>query len=215
MSAFPLVGGAIGGVGGLIYVGVGHLQWPVAAALFAIAGQIILTGALHEDGLADFADGLGVRGDMVTKLAAMRDSHVGVFGAVALILSITLRAALLASIPNVWAGLFALIAAASLSRATIPFAMQFLPPARPEGLAAQAGVPDFSTAALAAVLAMVISLLCVGSGPTIAAIIGACCGTALVGFTAKRVLGGYTGDVLGAIQQVAEIFILLGIASLW
>jgi adenosylcobinamide-GDP ribazoletransferase len=93
--------------------------------------------------------------------------------------------------------------------------MQFLPPARPEGLAAQAGVPDFSTAALAAVLAMVIALLSIGAGPTIAAVMGVCLGTALVGFTAKRMLGGYTGDVLGAIQQVSEIFILLAVASLW
>jgi len=215
MSAFPIVGAAVGGFGGLIYLALGHFVWPFAAALVAVVAQIVMTGALHEDGLADFADGLGARGGKEARLAAMRDSHIGVFGALALMIAVVLRAALVASIPNGLAGLGAMIAAAALSRAAIPFVMQFLPSARTDGLGALAGTPDFSVAALAAVIAIVTSLPSLGFGAALAAIAGAALGSLLVWHMARRALGGFTGDVLGAVQQMSEIGVLIAVAALW
>ena len=215
MSMFPLVGLLIGTVGGTIFWGLTHLINPLPAALIALAATILLTGALHEDGLADLADGLGARGDKILRLSVMRDPHVGSFGAVALILSIGLRATLLSSAPNGWAGLLAMIAIAALSRAAIPAVMQTLPPARTDGLGAGAGVPDFSTTALAATLGLIIVLLCLGFAPTLTALIGTIAGTVAIGWVARSTLGGYTGDVLGAVQQMAEIGAFIGVASQW
>ena len=215
MSMFPLVGAAIGGFGGGLYLLCTHIVWPLPAALIAIAAMILVTGALHEDGLADFADGLGARGDKETRLAVMRDPHVGVYGTLAVVLTVLLRAALLSTAPSGWAGLEALVAAAALSRAAIPAAMQLLPPARTDGLGAGAGVPDFTVAALSAALAIALSLITVGFGATLLALVGTIIASGLIGVIAKRALGGFTGDVLGAVQQASEIAILIAVASLW
>jgi len=215
MSMFPLVGAAIGGFGGVIYLVCSHIVWPLPASVIAIAGMVLVTGALHEDGLADFADGLGARGDKETRLAAMRDPHVGVYGTLAVGLAILLRVALLSSAPSGWAGLGALVAAASLSRAAIPAAMQLLPPARADGLGAGAGVPDFTVAALSTAIAITLSLITVGFGATLLGLLGTVIASALIGLIAKRALGGFTGDVLGAVQQASELFILIAVASQW
>ena len=215
MSMFPLVGALVGLLGGLVYAGTTHFLPTLAAALMALTATIVLTGALHEDGLADLADGLGARGDVATRLSVMRDPHVGAFGTVALILSVGLRASLLSSAPGGWSGMLALAAAAALSRAAIPAVMQTLPPARSDGLGAGAGVPDFSTAATAAFLALVLALVCMGFAAGIAATVGTVAGAAAIAWISRRTLGGYTGDVLGAVQQLAEIGALMGIASQW
>lgn len=215
MSMFPLVGAAIGSFGGLIFLSASHFLGALPSALLSVAAMIIVTGALHEDGLADLADGLGAKGDKDLRLRVMRDPHVGTFGTLALVLSILLRGALLSAAPGGWTGMLTLIAAAALSRAAIPAAMQTMPPARSDGLGAGAGVPDFTVAALAAVIAINITLLCVGFAATLAAILGTAAGAALIGVTAKRTLGGFTGDVLGAIQQMSEIGILIAVACLW
>ena len=215
MSMFPLVGAAIGAFGGGLYVLASHILWPLPAALIAVSAMIVMAGALHEDGLADFADGLGARGDRDFRLLVMRDPHVGVFGALAVAISVLLRAALLSSSAGAWDGLMALIAAGALSRAAIPALMQTLPPARADGLGAAAGVPDVTTVALGAFIAIDISLLSVGFGPTLIALMATILGAAAIGLTAKRALGGFTGDVLGAVQQICEIAALIGVFSRW
>ena len=93
---FPAVGALVGAVGGLVLWGAGGAVPPLAAALLAVAAQVLLTGGLHEDGLADVADGFGGGRDRERRLAIMRDSRIGTYGALALVLGVGLRVALLA-----------------------------------------------------------------------------------------------------------------------
>jgi adenosylcobinamide-GDP ribazoletransferase len=214
MTAFPVVGAAIGAAAGLVFV-VGDAVLPsVVAALLAVLAGILATGALHEDGLADSADGLGARGDRERRLEVMRDSRTGAFGVVALMFSVLLRVACVAEAPSGWAGLGALVAAAALSRGLIPALMQVLPPARADGLGAGAGTPDISVAAIAAGLGLIFTFAGLGTGAAVATV---CAGLAVaaVAALARRLLGGYTGDVLGAAQQAAEIAILVAAAGVW
>ena len=138
--AFPLVGAGIGGVAAFAFLlaqllGLG--DWP--AALLTVLASIVLTGALHEDGLADTADGLIGGHDRDQRLMIMRDSRHGTFGVIAIVFSVLLRTAALAGIGEpIYAGL-ALIAAHAASRAALPFAMRALAPARAEGLGADGG----------------------------------------------------------------------------
>ena len=148
--AFPLAGLLVGGVAALIYgfaIDLG-LSALIAAAL-AVAGAMLLTGALHEDGLADFADGLGVRGGPAERLAAMRASGIGSFGTLALIFSVLLRVAALAALVGPAGVGPALISAHAGARALLPWAMHGQPRARADGLAVGAGRPSGKVAVAA------------------------------------------------------------------
>ena len=140
--AFPLAGLLVGGVAALIYgfaIDLG-LSALLAAAL-AVASAMLLTGALHEDGLADFADGLGVRGGPAERLAAMRASGIGSFGTLALVFSVLLRVAALAALVGPAAVGPALIGAHAGARALLPWAMHGQPQARADGLRSASAVP--------------------------------------------------------------------------
>ncbi|MEK9662411.1 MAG: adenosylcobinamide-GDP ribazoletransferase, partial [Alphaproteobacteria bacterium] len=121
MSCFPLVGAAIGTAGGLVLLLAGWLGIPVSVAvLMAHAAIVWLTGALHEDGLADVADGFGGGADRDAKLAIMRDSRIGSYGVLALVAGFALKAAALIAIAQAagaWVAIAALVAAAAWSRA--------------------------------------------------------------------------------------------------
>jgi adenosylcobinamide-GDP ribazoletransferase len=208
--AFPLVGAGIGGLAAFAFLLVQLLglgDWP--AAVLALLAGIVLTGALHEDGLADTADGLIGGHDRDERLAIMRDSRHGTFGVVAIVLSVLLRAAALAEPGEaVHAGL-ALIAAHAASRAALPVAMRALAPARADGLGAAAGRPRMPLALWALAIGLLVTLAALG--PKRGAIAFGLAGAAvfILGVLAHRRIGGYTGDVLGAFQQIAEIAILL------
>ena len=212
--AFPLVGAGIGAVVASAFflaqlLGLG--DWP--AALLAVLAGLALTGALHEDGLADAADGLIGGHDREQRLAIMRDSRHGTFGVSAIVFSVLLRAAALAGIGEmVHAGL-ALIAAHAASRALLPLAMRGLAPARTDGLGAMAGVPSAWPAGVALAIGLLISLAALG--PARGAVAFALTGAAVAasGALAHRRIGGHTGDVLGAFQQVGEIVMLLSAAA--
>jgi adenosylcobinamide-GDP ribazoletransferase len=181
--------------------------------VISVLAGLALTGALHEDGLADTADGfLGGR-DRAEKLAILRDSRHGTYGVLALVLSVLLRAAALADIGDVIHGALALIAAHAASRAALPAAMWGLAPARPDGLGAQAGTPRASGAIAAAVIGMAIALAALGPGRGALAL--GLAGVFVFGMAelARRQIGGYTGDVLGAFQQTGEIVMLLVAAA--
>lgn len=214
MAWFPVVGLAVGGLGGAVFWAAHTVLPPLVAALLAVLTTVLVTGALHEDGLADSADGLGARGDKDRRLEVMRDSRSGSYGVVAMIFSIGLRTAALAAAPTAWAGCAALIAAHALSRAMIPAAMQIMPAARPDGLGASAGIPDATRAAAAAVIGAGVTLLCLGFAAPLAVLAALAVSGAVV-HVARRMIGGFTGDVLGAIQQVSEIAILLAAAGAW
>ena len=215
MAVFPVIGALIGGGAGLVFVGAFSLVPPLAAALLALAAAMLLTGALHEDGLADFADGLGARGGREQRLEVMRDSRSGAFGVLALVFSVGLRASLLAAAPSGWAGLAALAAAGALSRAMVPVAMQAMAPARADGLGARAGVPDASVAALSMVLALLVAVGGMGLSVALGAVVLALVAAISIGWLARGAFGGYTGDVLGAIVQGVELAVLLAAAAGW
>lgn len=213
MRTFPLVGAGLG-------LGAAAVAWAAAlalpalpAALLAVLALVLATGALHEDGLADLADGLGARGGRERRLEVMRDSRTGAFGVLALIFSVGLRASALAATPAGWSQVAALVAAAALSRALIPAAMQVMGPARPDGLGAGAGCPDATIAATAGAIGLLVCLAGLGLSGTLAALLAALAAGGAIVWTARRALGGFTGDVLGAVQQGAEIAVLLAAAG--
>jgi adenosylcobinamide-GDP ribazoletransferase len=164
---------------------------------------------LHEDGLADTVDGLCGGGDRETKLAIMRDSRLGAFGGLALMLSVALRAAALAQLGEALHAALALIAAHAASRALLPMAMRLSAPARAEGLAAAAGRPGSAAAIAAVVIGAAIALAALGPTRGAFALGLAAVAVAAAAMLARRQIGGHTGDILGACQQVAEIVILL------
>ena len=212
--AFPLVGTGIGGAAALAFLLaqlIGLASWP--AASIAVLAGIALTGALHEDGLADTADGFFGGRDREEKLAILRDSRHGTYGVLAIVLSLLLRAAALAGIGDaIHAGL-ALIAAHAASRAALPTAMMGLTPARRDGLGAMAGTPRAGGVIAAALIGAATALAALGPARGAMAL----CLTGVIVFAlaelARRQIGGYTGDVLGAFQQVGEIAILLAASA--
>ena len=211
--AFPLVGAAVGLAGGSAFAlaaGLGLPPWLAATA--AVTTTVVVTGAVHEDGLSDLADGLGARPDRDAKLAAMRDSGTGPFGVIALVLALLARVAALAALAQSGLVFAALVAAAVVSRAAIVGIMRRLDPAREEGLGAGAGTPTGEGTVIALGLGAAIALLVVGPGTGLIPIAAALAALGM-GVLAERQLGGYTGDVLGAIQQVTEIAFLVALVA--
>ena len=212
--AFPIVGLAIGAIGGIAYAVARGLALPaLAAALIAVAATALVTGALHEDGLADTADGFGGGATREAKLDIMRDSRIGTFGVLALIFSIGLRSTAIAEIGLRWHVFAALIAAHALSRGVLPAAMRRLDPARADGLGAAAGRPEQNQVLIALAVGLVIAVIATGLRAGLSAAIAASIVAAAVGWLALRQIGGQTGDVLGAIEQGAEAAALLAAAA--
>jgi adenosylcobinamide-GDP ribazoletransferase len=213
--AFPVVGVAIGGFGGVVYaVAAAVGLTPLVAATLAVAALAAFTGALHEDGLADTVDGLGGGADAEAKLRIMRDSRLGGFGAVALILVLVGRVAALDALAQPALVAAALVAAGAVSRAVVVGVMAALDPARDDGLGAAAGKPTTDIAALAITIALVVALIVLSAGTALAVLV--CVGVAGGGLAwlARRQIGGHTGDVLGAVQQVTEITTLVVAAAI-
>jgi adenosylcobinamide-GDP ribazoletransferase len=212
--AFPLVGAGIGGIIALTFfvaelIGCSAL---VAAAL-ALPVGIGLTGAFHEDGLADTADGFGGGPDREAKLAIMRDSRHGSFGILALTFSVGLRVAALATIGDPLHAGLALVAAHAASRGALPLAMLALAPARQDGLGFTAGRPSRAVALIAALIGIAIALAAMGPAQGGAALLLGAAAIVAAAMLARRQIGGYTGDVLGAFQQIGEIVMLLVAAA--
>jgi adenosylcobinamide-GDP ribazoletransferase len=212
--AFPVIGLVIGAAGGSAYAIASALALPaLAAALIAVATTALITGALHEDGLADTADGFGGGATREAKLDIMRDSRIGTFGVIALIVSIGLRSAAVADIGLRWHVFAALIAAHALSRGVLPAAMHRLDPARDDGLGAGAGRPEQNQVFIALAIALAIAVAAIGLRSGLSAAIVAAIVAMAIGWLAQRQIGGQTGDVLGAIEQGAETAALLAAAA--
>jgi adenosylcobinamide-GDP ribazoletransferase len=212
--AFPLVGAGVGAVAAIVFVAAEllGLATPIAAPLAVFAG-ILLTGAFHEDGLADTADGFGGGRDAAAKLAIMRDSRHGTYGILALIGSVGLRAAAIAVLASPLDAGMALVAAHVVSRAALPPLMRSLQSARPDGLAAAAGTPSRAAALISGVFGIAIALIFLGPGRGATALILTGIAVATMAVLARRQIGGYTGDVLGAFEQIGEIAMLLVAAA--
>jgi len=212
--AFPLVGALLAALVAACFSLLLALGAPgLLAAVVAIGVGIALTGALHEDGLADMLDGLGARGDQDARLATMRDSRIGTYGVLGLLLVQLTRIAALSSLPPLQA-LMALLAAMALGRAAMAITMNLLPLARSRGAAAQAGVARGSDARKALAIGVLIAVVASGFGglplAQLLLVIAAGLGAAwLVMRRARASFGGYTGDVLGATCAVTETAALL------
>lgn len=214
-AMIPLAGAAIGCGPALVLLAASALGVPpILAGAFAVASLVATTGALHEDGLGDCADGFGGGATRERKLAIMRDSRIGTFAACAIALSLLIRVEALAHLaahsPARAAG--ALIASAALSRAFCLWPLALLPPARGDGLGAGAGRPRAGDLALAFLIACAIGAALAGRAILPAAAFAGVAALAVTGL-AWRQIGGQTGDVAGAVQQVAEIACLTLFAS--
>ncbi len=192
---------------------------PLMAALLALTVQTITTGALHEDGLSDTADGLGGGKDRERALVIMKDSRIGTYGAAALILSFGLRGAALAALARhlqpLDAGI-AILATAALSRGAMVWHWYALPPAKPDGIAASAGRPDGDAMQLALIAALGLAILLVGPALGVPALVACLLATGAATFLAttyiRQKLSGHTGDTIGATQQICEIASLCTLA---
>ncbi len=212
--AWPVVGALVGflaAAGAGIVLLLGFSEW--IASGVALAVLIILTGAMHEDGLADCADGFWGAYDPETRLNIMADSRIGTYGMIALILSLMLRWSLIDAVFTAGYLFGPLIVAAALSRVPMVVLMQWLPPARESGLSARVGRPTQDTLILSGAAALLIALLFVGFAavPAALAAAGICWG---IMWVARAKIGGQTGDVLGASQQIAEIGVLAALVIL-
>jgi len=210
---FPLVGAGIGVAIGVVDLGLLAIGLPAfAAAALALGAGALLTGALHEDGLADVVDGFGGGRDRAAKLEIMRDSRLGTYGALALVFTIAAKASALAAIPRA-AILPSLVVAHAIARVPPAFMAIWMPNARTDGLAATAGKPAAPVAATAAFIAAAISLLLLPWPEALGAALIAAAGAVFMAFLAARQIGGQTGDVLGAAEQIGETAILLLLAA--
>lgn len=208
--AFPVAGLAVGLVGAIVYAfaHAAHLP-PDAAAVFALAATILVTGAIHEDGLADAADGLGGGRGREQKLEIMRDSRIGTYGACALALSILVRWSALATIAEPASVASALLVAHAAARAQLPVFMWLVPPARSDGLSAGAGQVSPESAMVAAGLGFLCLAFGLGFGKAILGLILLSLVGLVWAWLATKQIGGQTGDILGALEQSGEIAILM------
>ncbi|MDA9480394.1 cobalamin synthase [Bradyrhizobium sp. CCBAU 65884] len=212
--ALPVAGLLVGLAGAFVYkVAIRFGLTPNIAALLALATTALITGALHEDGLADTADGLGGGRTRERKLEIMRDSRIGTYGVCALILSFGLRWSALAAIADPLLVAFALCAAHAAARAGVPAFMSLVPPARPDGLSASAGSPPGRSVAIAFALGTLALALALGPGKALVGLIVLSLAGLLLARLAVRQIGGQTGDIFGAFEQIGEILILLVAAS--
>jgi adenosylcobinamide-GDP ribazoletransferase len=202
--AWPLVGAVLGSFGAMLasaalWLGV----TPGVTAALVLALGALLTGGLHEDGLSDTADGLYGGWTRERRLEIMKDSRVGSYGVLALVLVTLARWAGLTALLVFGGHWAALVATGALSRAPMALVMALLPNARGEGFSHATGRPSQPTALVALGLGLALSALLVGWAalPMLVAALGV---GVLLSISALRRIGGQTGDILGATQQLAE-----------
>ena len=209
--AFSLVGCIVGTVGGLTAFLASDLP-SYTAALLAVAVMCALSGGLHEDGLADCADGLWSGATPQQRLAIMRDSKIGAFGVIAIVTVLSLKASAISSLLSVGEELsaaLAIVAAAAASRGLLPIAMRAFPVASKKGRAAEAGKPKTQDVIVGGIISVLIAFSMIGFSTSINGLVVGSLLAGGLGYLAVKRLGGYTGDVLGAQQQILETAILL------
>ncbi|MEN0001485.1 MAG: adenosylcobinamide-GDP ribazoletransferase [Pseudomonadota bacterium] len=188
-------------------------------AAIAIAALVIITGALHEDGLGDVADGFFATRDKGRILDIMRDPHLGTFGMLALVFSVTFRVTALTILIGQLGALsaaLALMGVEAISRAAMVWHWQALPNARPDGKADRAGQPDNAQMWQAVAMGAAIMLICMVAGSFWAPAVIALLAAAACAFWFKNMcmarIGGHTGDTIGATQQITAIAALMTLA---
>jgi adenosylcobinamide-GDP ribazoletransferase len=214
--AVPITGALIGIIGALVLaLAMSFGLAPLPAATLAIASLVLISGAMHEDGLADLCDGFGGGSTPERKLEIMRDSRIGTYGAAALVISLLLRIGTLAGLAatDLRLATTVLIAAGALSRTAGLLPLITLPPARATGAGFSAARPSQSWLRGAAVLAFIFACVPTIAGASLPRILAVIVLATLAAYAvtalARRQIGGQTGDVAGAAQQAAEIAALL------
>jgi adenosylcobinamide-GDP ribazoletransferase len=216
----PFAGMVVGMIGGLsLWIGHRLHLPPLVNGIITCALLTLVTGGLHEDGLADIADGFGGGATRARKLEIMKDSRLGTYGVLALVFSVLLKVAALSALVadfGISTAIGAVIAAASLSRGLCLLPLCLLAPARADGAAAAAARPTVSTQIFIAASGLALTLVFAGGGAfglghSILAL--ACAGLASYGLTrlAQVQIGGHTGDVAGATQHITEITFLVAL----
>lgn len=207
--AYPLVGLVVGGIA----LGVGWLFQSLGTAapitaFFVLLSMIITTGAMHEDGLADCADGFWGGWSVQRRLEIMKDSQTGTYGVIALGMSLLIRWYILSMLIDKGALVEGVLVAAVMSRAAMVAVMHRLPNARTSGLSAQTGRPT----GFATLVALGMAVLAAVAAPSVSfvwLILLSTLATAVVAAIAQAKIGGQTGDVLGSTQQLVEITVLI------
>ncbi|WP_116947944.1 adenosylcobinamide-GDP ribazoletransferase [Jiangella endophytica] len=214
---FPLVGALVGGVGLGVWWVADELAGPFVAAVAAVLATVIVTGALHEDGLADTADGLWGGATRERRLEIMRDSRLGTYGALALAGDLLLRVALVATAGSGSAA-FAdvariLLAGHVVGRAAPLVLAAWLPPARADGQGQRLGRLGAADTVVAAVTVLVVAVLTSGWW---APVVLAAAAVPVLGLrrAARRRIGGVTGDVLGAAVALTNLAVAIAVVAL-
>ncbi len=213
MRYAPLVGVLVGALSATALLLADQIWSGLLPALIALTVGVLVTGAFHEDGLADTLDGLGGASTAERRLAIMKDSRIGVYGLLGLLLTFGMKAAALGSLP-VWKAAVALIAAHAGGRGAAVVAMRLLPYVGDQGQAKlrAEGRPRLGELSLALLIALAPAVAL----PLEVGVAGWLLGggfAAMVAATAHRLIGGRTGDVLGAVEQMFELGLLLGVAA--
>jgi len=211
--AWPLVGaliGALAALGASVALALGLTAGVVAALTLALIA--LLTGALHEDGLSDSADGLFGGWTRERRLEIMKDSRIGSYGMLALMLVTLARWSALTTILAHDAQWLALIAAGALSRAPMAVIMALLPNARSSGLSHGTGRPTVAVVSVGCGSAVAIALILAG-GAVLGMLALTIAATAALAVSAQRRIGGQTGDILGAAQQLGDAACLAALAA--
>lgn len=220
MRAFPLAGALVGAVSGAVLAAAVMAGLaPLAAALAALAAGVVVSGGMHEDGLADVADGLGGR-TAERRLEIMRDPSVGAFGVMALVFAIGFQAVVLGGLittGGALAAVAALVIAHAVSRFAALMMLAMLPAARGEGSGHRAGRPGGDVVIPAAIGALVVAGVAGGAMFAPLALAGAlACGMLAAHGVIRlcgRMLGGQTGDAAGAVEVVTRLVVLGALAA--
>ncbi len=219
-DVFPVIGLVIALPAACAFF-IASLFWPPAiSAALALVILTALTGALHEDGLADCADAFFGARDVTRRLEIMKDSRIGTFGALSLVFVFALGWACLTQIAEAngtYAAMTAIFVAASASRAGLVWHWHVLPPARPDGLAASQGKPEWNAVVLAAMYSAIIAVPLVfwlfGFSTLVTVIAFAFFSSLIAMIISRAKIGGHTGDTLGFTQKITELAVFLALAS--
>jgi adenosylcobinamide-GDP ribazoletransferase len=212
IAYFPLAGLIVGGICAGVWLA-SNLVWPPGiAAVLAVAAGIAATGAFHEDGLADTADGLGGGLTREKRLLIMKDSRIGTYGTVALVTALALKVACL-SVMSPWAGAMALLMAHSCGRIVPVVASRLVPYAgETEGAKVAPMMPTGRRLGFAVASGLVPALM-IPVVPMVAALAAGTAASCWLLAKACKLIGGQTGDVLGASEQMFEVAVLLVLAG--
>jgi adenosylcobinamide-GDP ribazoletransferase len=206
---FPTAGAVIGAMVGGVGVAVWHVTTPLVAGAVAVTVGLLITGAFHEDGLGDIADAFGGGHTVERRLEIMKDSRHGTYGVAAMAASIVIRVAALGSMPGPVALFTSAVAAHVLARTAAVVLMASAPLARHRGLGADYGQTTSWRVALVALISGVALSATMVQWWVAPLLVAALVGVACTGVLARRKIGGISGDVLGAAEQVAECLVLV------